>query len=163
MKNHFQVDTRKFAIALGTSIVSLALTVIALSMRRWAAALPLLLIALVFLYVMVLYGARISVTEKGVSRSFLHISMGILSWTDIQEVGVLGVKVFNGKTGRTGRRYIYLSPERLDDKRRFSLALEWPPKDHRILFLQYTQERLDTIQTQWSKPVDAYNAGDIFL
>ena len=86
------------------------------------------------------------------------------SWDQIKEVGVVGTKVFNGtgKNKKPGRRYIYFSPEELDEDSRFQMTLEWPPS-REILYCIYTKYHAEYVQLLWQKPIATYNAGDLFV
>ena len=156
------VSPFKFAVAAATCIISLLLTAVQLYLQEWAATALFLIIALLFLAVAVINGSVITISPSGISRSFAFISLSRQSWSDIAEVGVIGTKVFNNKDSkRTGTRYIYFSNACLDDEGRFQLALKWPPKG--MMYLQYTKERLESVQLLWEKKVESYNAGDVFF
>lgn len=121
-------------------------------------------IAAVFVYIMVLYGSVLHLSAEGVRRKFLMFPMNAYSWSQIVEIGVVGTKVFNGtaKNKKTGRRYLYISPEEMDEESRFKMALEWPPQ-HGILYCVYSRKHVDAIQFFWSRPIARYNAGEIFV
>lgn len=122
------------------------------------------IIAAVFIYVMILYGSVLHISAEGVRKEFLLISMKSYTWDQIREIGVVGAKVFNGtgKNRKTGRRYIYISPEEMDEESRFKMTLEWPPRND-ILYCIYSRQHIDAIQYLWAKPIAKYNAGDIFV
>ena len=117
--------------------------------------------AVLFIFVAFLYGSTITLDAKGLSRSFFGIPICSVSWSEIAEVGVIGLKVFNNNdTKRTGTRYIYFSPLPLDKDSRFRLALEWPPRD--MLYLYYSKERAAAVQSLWNRTIETYNAGNLF-
>ena len=108
------------------------------------------------------YGSTLTVDETGVHLAFLGIPRRSVPWSDVQEVGIVGVRVFNNNEPKlTGSRYIYFSPRSLDAAARFKLALEWPPKD--MLYVSYTHRRVEEIQLLWTGPIETYNAGDAFF
>lgn len=79
-------------------------------------------------------------------------------WEDIKEVGVIGTKVFpKTSSNKGGRKYIYFSPEELDEDSRFDLALKWPPK---IPYTSHSDGKLDAVMLIWRKPVAYYNTPD---
>lgn len=79
-------------------------------------------------------------------------------WEDIKEVGVIGTKVFpKTSSNKGGRKYIYFSPEELDEDSRFDLALKWPPK---IPYTSHSDAKLDAVMLIWRKPVAYYNTPD---
>lgn len=162
MKNRYLVHTFKFVVALATCILCLVLAGVMVYLREWIALPILALIFVIFAYVTVLYGSVVSVDEKGVHLTFLGISRRSVPWSDIREVGIVGVKVFNNNEPKlTGSRYIYFSPRTMDDAARFKLALEWPPKD--MLYVSYARQRVEEIQLLWTGPIETYNAGDAFF
>lgn len=162
MKNRYLVHTFKFVVALATCILSLILAGVMVYLHEWIALPFLALIFVVFAFVTVLYGSTISVDETGIHQAFLGISHRSVPWSDVREVGIVGLKVFNNNEPKlTGSRYIYFSPRTLDDAARFKLALEWPPKD--MLYVSYTHQRVEEIQLLWNGPIETYNAGDAFF
>ena len=87
----------------------------------------------------------------GKSREYL--------WEDIKEVGVIGTRIFPKTTAQgSGRKYIYFSPESLNEDTRFNLALGWPPK---IPYTSHSTEKLDAIALIWKKPIAYYNVPDL--
>jgi len=162
-EHHIMIDPLKFYAALFTVVVCgfLAWRGLAQGYTFWAVL--FLCIALIFGWIMVLYGSVLRINAEGIQRSFFFIPSCSLRWDQIKEIGVVGLNVFNGtgKKRKTGRRYIYFSPEELDDGSRFKMTLEWPPRKD-ILFCIYTHQHIEAIQYLWGKPVAKYNAGNIF-
>ena len=110
-------------------------------MHNWLALVLFSLFAAVFVVICVLYGSTLILDEQGLSLRFFGLPLRAMRWSEIAEVGVVGLKVFNNNDAkRTGTRYIYFSPRPLDKDARFRLALEWPPRD--MLYLCYSKERL---------------------
>lgn len=152
----------KFAVAVFTAVVCLALCIMTLAQRLWVAAALLLAVTLAFCFIAFLYGSVLTLDAAGIERRFLGVRVAAVRWGELAEVGVVGLKVFNnGSRERPGTRYIYFSPRALDEEQRFRLALEWPPGD--MLYLNYTKERLRAVQNLWNAPVESYNAGDAFF
>jgi hypothetical protein len=107
-------------------------------------------------------GAVIIVAKDEIRKTFWGITLSRVSWAMVQEVGVVGTKIFKASdTKLQGERYIYLSPKKLDENERFQLALKWPPRN--MVYFYYTKERMDQIQLIWDNVVDSYNAGDVFF
>ncbi len=164
MKEHrIMVDPLKFAVSLPTGLVLLYLAWSAIRLSAYLIAAVFILIAAVFFCVMFLYGSVLILSEEGIRSVFLFVTVRSYSWNQIRETGVVGTKIFNGtsKKKKAGRRYIYFSPEALNEDQRFRLALEWPPRKE-MLYCIYNRQNADVIQFFWRKPVASYNAGDIF-
>lgn len=161
-KYSFCAHTSKFIIALATAIASAFLAVLMLFLREYIGTILFLLIAVLFAAVSVLYGTTVTLDKAGVSRSFGPFHKKEISWEDIVEVGVVGVKIFNNNDPKhTGSRYIYFSPYQLDEAARFKLAMEWPPR--KMLYMAYSKKRIQAVQFLWNRPIKSYNAGDIFF
>ena len=158
------VDPLKFFAALFSFAVLIFLAWKGCCMGYVPAGIVAALLAAVFAYIMFLYGAVLHLSAEGVRKEFLMIPIITYSWDQIREVGVAGTKVFNGteKNKKPGRRYIYFSPEKMDEESRFKMTLEWPPKNG-ILYCVYSRQHIDAIQYLWAKPIAKYNAGDIFI
>lgn len=151
----------KFGVALCTVAACAFLGILAAVAGNWIPAGLFGAGAVLFIFVAFLYGSTITLDAKGLSRSFFGIPMYHVAWSDIAEVGVVGLKVFNNNdANRTGTRYIYFSPRSLDKDSRFRLALEWPPRN--MLYLCYSKDRLTAVQSLWNSTIETYNAGNIF-
>lgn len=158
----FCVDPFKCTVSAATIVLCIVLISVMVPLRELLAALVLLVIALLFSPIFVLYGSSLVLDEQGVHRRFCGMETACLSWAQIRETGVVGLKVFNNNDPKkTGTRYIYFSREKLSDQERFAMALKWPPKEK--LYLRYTKERLDIVQSYWSNTIETYNAGHAFL
>lgn len=143
-------------------VVCVFLALLSAALHQWITLVLFSLIAAVFVAVGVLYGSTLTLDEQGLALHFFGVPLRTMPWSQVAEVGVVGLKVFNNNDAKhTGTRYIYFSPRKLDKDGRFRLALEWPPKD--MFYLCYTRGRLTAVQTLLSGPVESYNAGDIFL
>ena len=165
MKEHrFMADPLKFTAALFSCVVLLFLAWKSIGMGYIFAGIVCFLIAAVFFWVMFLYGSVLRFSAEGVRREFFLIPIKAYSWDQIREIGVVGTSVFNGigKNKKPGRRYIYVSPEEMDEGSRFKMTLEWPPRNG-ILYCIYTRQHIEAIQYLWAKPIAKYNAGDIFV
>lgn len=160
-KLQFMVHPLKFGASLLTILCCLPLAFYAAWLHHWITFGVFLVIAVLFAFVAVNYGSFLIIDESGVRRSFLGISLHSMPWSEIREVGVVGLKVFTRSEKHTGSRYIYFSPRTLDKDSRFRLALEWPPRE--MLYAGYTKPRLDAIRFLWTGPVESYNAGDLFF
>lgn len=102
------------------------------------------------------------ISKAGICLRFLFISRIQLSWEEIQEVGVIGDRLFNqGKKKHVGTKYIYFSKEKLTEAERFELGLKWPPRH--IAYLSYSEGRMYWAEFYWRKPISRYNVGDLCL
>lgn len=163
-EHHIMADPLKFSAALFTVAVCMFLAWRGFQQGYAFWSVIFVIIALVFFYIMYLYGSVLKINKDGVQKSFLFIPLNFLRWDQIKEIGVVGTKIFNGNSQKkkTGRRYIYISPEELDEGTRFKMALEWPPR-REIMYCIYTHQHIDAIQYLWGKPIAKYNAGNIFV
>ncbi len=162
MTNKFRVHTFKYLIAAVTVIVSLGVSALMCYLREWRGVIMFLLVALLFSWIAVMYGAVITISNDKIRMSFWGILMRERTWKEIKEVGVVGTNIFRVENGKyVGNRYIYFSTEGLDEDERFKLAMKWPPR--KMIYLFYTKERLDQIQHIWDNEISSYNAGDIFF
>ena len=107
------------------------------------------------------YSARlVTVSKEGLCVSYFGLLKKQLSWDQIREVGVMGLKVFKSKKSKaTGLLYIYFSEENLTDQERFNIALKWPVRH--IPYMLYTIKRLENLQFLWKKPLTFYNADKV--
>ena len=160
----FMADPLKCFAALFSCAVLLFLAWEGCRMGYILIAIICALLAAVFAYIVFLYGSVIHLSAEGVRKEFLMIPIKTYSWDQIREVGVVGTRIFNGngKNKKPGRRYIYFSPEELDEESRFQMTLEWPPRNG-ILYCVYSRYHIDEVQFFWAKPIAKYNAGDIFM
>lgn len=162
MNMQYFVSPFKLAVAACTSIFSFIIAGVQIYLGEGLAAILFLTIAILFLAVAAINGSVVAFSPSGVQKKLVFFTLSSLSWPDIKEVGVVGTRVFNGHhSERTGTRYIYFSTSSLSEEERFSLALKWPPK--KMIYLQYSKARLETIQFLWEKRIDTYNAGDVFF
>ena len=162
MERRFCIHIFKFLVALLTTVICLILTVVLLFLNEFIAAVFFGLIAALFTFVGLLYGSHLTINTVGVQRDFGPLFKKNYRWDEISEVGVVGVNIFNNNDpNHTGSRYIYFSPDSLDEDQRFRLALKWPPKD--ILYMAYSKERLAFVQSLWKLPIETYNAGELIF
>ena len=162
MHQSYRVDTGKYIVSLLTCVAFVALAAVSIFIGRPLSALALMLLAAFFFCVAVAYGRTLTMDSESIRCAFWGIPMRSITWQEIAEVGIVGVKVFNNNNPKnTGRRYIYFSPEPLDNDSRFRLALEWPPR--KMPYLLYSKERIDAIQMLWRRKIETYNAGDVFF
>ena len=161
-KYRYLIHPLKFAAALFTVVACTFLAILAATFRNWIMLLLFTVAAAVFVWVCVLYGSVLTLDAQGLVLRFCGFTLRTVNSSEVAEVGVVGLKVFNNNDPKhTGTRYIYFSPHRLDKDSRFRLALEWPPRD--MLYLCYTKERLNAVQSLSSGTVETFNAGDVFF
>ena len=117
------------------------------------------ILALVFAVITLRNVTRILISNEKIEVRPVLGKAKTYSWEEIKEVGVIGTKVFpKTSSNKGGRKYIYFSPEELDEDSRFDLAFKWPPK---IPFTSYSKAKLDAVQLIWRKPLANYNAPDL--
>ncbi len=162
MEYRYRVQTFKYLISAATAAAALIITIVMCYLSEWLGVLLFFVIVVLFGWFTISNGAVIIVAKDEIRKTFWGITLSRVSWAMVQEVGVVGTKIFKASdTKLQGERYIYLSPKKLDENERFQLALKWPPRN--MVYFYYTKERMDQIQLIWDNVVDSYNAGDVFF
>jgi len=162
MKKTYYADTFKAAVSAATVLFSFTIGVCLLTIQRFGSAAIFFLIGLLFLWPILIYGARVSVEQSGIRCFLPWKTLRSFNWDEIAEVGVSGTKIIKtNQSKNTGTLYIYISKAALTDEERFDMMLNWPPKDK--IFLTYSRERLDTIQMLFGSKIQTYNAGEIYF
>lgn len=108
--------------------------------------------------------AYVVIDRETISQRFFGLRCRSLPWDRVREVGVIGEAVFShGKKGRqrSGEKYIYFSPVAHNEKSRFQMIVNWPPRDG-SLYMEYTPEALERAQLLWNGPIKYYNAEDLY-
>lgn len=161
-KKRYHADTFKYGVALATCGVSLLIGLLALQFHAWITAILFLACAGCFGWIAFRYGTVVHIDIDGLRCTFWGREYRKMDWSEIAEVGVVGLKVFNNNDPKhTGTRYFYFSPEPLDKDRRFRLVLEWPPK--KMIILHFSPDSLHAVQMEWGGKIETFNAGDIFF
>ena len=125
------------------------------------AAAVFLAVGAVFVWLLFRYASTLTVDSDGVRLGFLGMTRKTIRWDDIREVGLIGENVFNhGKKKKTGDKYIYFSPVRMDADERFDMIVKWPPKDK--LYVEYSEKALEYAMTCWHGQLETYNVEDLF-
>lgn len=156
----FRVDSLRFWAAAGTSLISFILGITLIIIERYGSALLFFVIFLLFLPIIRIYGAAVTVDEEGIRSSFLGKPLLQMKWDEIQEIGVAGSKLFNNRNGKkTGTVYIYISRQTMTEDERFNMMLKFPPKDK--IYFEYSKEAVLAVQMRWSSKIQTYNSGDI--
>lgn len=161
MKKSYFVSPIKLAVSSVTTLASFCITIVQLILHEPVGAIVFSLIGFLFLAVAFINGSCVTIDPDGIQLHFLSFCRKSVKWEDIQEVGVIGTQIFLRHPESTGSRYIYFSPEVLNDEKRFRLALEWPPK--KIIYFQYTKENLQDVQLLWKKSIANYQAGELYF
>lgn len=159
----FQIHTTKFIISMACTVIFGACAVESGFLGIPCFVVIFACLCFIYLYVgLFVVGACVTIDEHGVRMHTLGITLRRYTWQDIEEVGVAGVKVFNKRDQKkTGSIYIYLSNKRLDDKQRFKMCLEWPPK--KCIYLGYSTDRFTCVQSKWKHKVETFNIGSLVL
>jgi len=162
LRSDFCVHPLKFAVSAATVLIGIILGATFVFLHKPLEAVILFLIAALFTWQAVLFGAWVSITGEGIRRHIFGWTLKRQNWAEIKEVGVVGTKVFNRlNPNKTGFLYIYFSPKELAEEERFRLALNFPPKD--MIFLLYNKEREDVVQALWNTKLKGYNTGSLKL
>ena len=129
--------------------------------RAWLPAAVFLAVAALFGFVLVRYGSVLHIDDEKLELKFLGLSRRALPWSEVREVGLIGENVFNhGKKKKTGDKYLYFSPVKLDADERFQMIVKWPPKDK--LYAEYSDKLLAYAMTIWGKELETYNVEDLY-
>lgn len=159
MPMKFLVNTPKMIIAMFCSICFFALTIFLIAWKSWVFALLSLFLCVVYVAVAISNGRVVRVDESGISCRFLSRTQ-FMSWNDIVEIGVVGLRVVNNKSQKhKGSKNIYFSTTKLSEDELFDMCLEWPPKDK--LYCRFSFKRIAAIQKIWTKDIQMYNTGDL--
>ncbi len=129
--------------------------------RAWLPAAVFLAVAALFGFVLVRYGSVLHIDDEKLELKFLGLSRKVMPWPQVREVGLIGENVFNhGKKKKTGDKYLYFSPVKLDADERFQMIVKWPPKDK--LYAEYSDKLLAYAMTIWGKELETYNVEDLY-
>ena len=127
----------------------------------WLPAAVFLLIATLFGFILARYGSTVSIDEDKVRLSLFALTRRELPWAEIHEVGLIGENVFNhGKKNRTGDKYLYFSPVRMNADERFQMIVKWPPRDK--IYVEYSEKLLAYAMTIWGRELETYNVEDLY-
>ena len=129
--------------------------------RAWLPAAAFLAIAALFGFVLVRYGSVLCIDDEKLELKFLGLSRKAMPWSRVREVGLIGENVFShGKNKKTGDKYLYFSPVKLDADERFRMIVKWPPADK--FYAEYSEKLLAYAMTIWGKELEAYNVEDLY-
>ena len=147
--------------------------------KSWLPAAVFLAVAVLFGFVLVRYGSVLHIDDEKLELKFLGLSRKAMPWSRVREFGLIGENVFNGggsapggrsapgggfapsgKKKKTGDKYLYFSPEKLDADERFQMIVKWPPKDK--LYAEYSEKLLAYAMTIWGKELETYNVEDLY-
>ena len=159
MEMKFFVNERKMIVALICCILFAALTAFLFFWQSWVPALFSFLLCLIYGIVALRNGRMVHLNKTG---AFCKSFSGTLSvsWTDICEVGVVGLRLFHGKGKKhRGSKNIYFSEKTLSEDELFQLCLNWPPKD--MLYFRFSYKRIEAIQRIWAQDIRMYNVSDL--
>lgn len=160
MKKSFLVYVTKMLAGLGTFAVSAILGGTYAYTGKFLEAAIFWIIAIVFGLIGLNYSCLITIDETGVRKSIFGKTLRFLPWSQIQEVGIVGTKVFGGSEDQTGTRFLYFSPVTMTEEERFNMVLKWPPKEQ--IYLEYGREQLELVRMLYYGTIETYRAGDAF-
>ncbi|MCC8121406.1 MAG: hypothetical protein LIO42_05405 [Oscillospiraceae bacterium] len=125
----------------------------------WILAVLCFLLGAVYGWVFLQNACRIQLGEETVERRLFGRPLKCLTWTQVGEVGVVGLKLFGPNKKRVGTRYIYFAPEKMTEEQRFNMCLKWPPKEG--VYMRFSPQRLQAVKERWKIPLAQCNAGEI--
>ncbi len=160
MRRKYIMDPVTCIEAFVTAFTFIAVANVMIIIARPGSAFVFFALGILFAVIAVRNGRSVVIGEDGVYSSFFGLFSRYMSWDDIEETGVAGMRIFfKPSNTKAGDRYIYLVPRKLDDQERFSMILNWPPKDG--IYLRYSSERYSAIRYRWDKEIIEYNAGEL--
>ena len=156
---NYVVNKYKLIIAALCCIIFASIAVLLFLWKAYLLACIFLILCIVYLVVALQNGNVVRVDRSGVSRRFPPNKLS-MSWEDISEVGVVGLRVLNSKGKRyTGSRYIYVSRKPLSEEERFNMCLKWPPQD--VLYFRFSYKRIAAVQKLWEREIVMFNTGNL--
>ena len=164
MKKQYVVDQEKAITGGSVSIFCLVIAVVLISEGRPGSAAVFGIISAVFALVAAVNGALICMDEDGLSKKVCGFTVHRFLWNEIAEAGVCGTNPFHkNRSEKAGRRYIYCSAMKMDEKERYAMILKWPPKSSEQLYYTYDAQRLDAVRLLWSGRLETYNTGTLLI
>lgn len=161
-KKRFMVDFGKVAVSVTVSIFLLVILIVMIIENQMTSAVIFLLISIIYLREALKNAPFVSFDEDGVSKRLFGRCLMHMNWSEINEVGVIGTKVFNhNKPEKTGRMYLYFSKDLISEENRFEFMLKWPPKN--IIYSLYQEEQVESLRSVWDGKIETYNVGDLRL
>ena len=121
-------------------------------------------LGLLFLFIAINAATLVLVSENGIECVPLLGRKKSLKWSEIHEVGILGISLlFKENKGKRNRKYMYFSSEELDENRRFKLMAAWPSS--KVPYITFCKKNYELVQLCWQKEIIFYNVGnlDLFL
>ena len=94
-KYRYLIHPLKFAAALFTVVACTFLAILAATFRNWIMLLLFTVAAAVFVWVCVLYGSVLTLDAQGLVLRFCGFTLRTVNWSEVAEVGVVGLKGFN--------------------------------------------------------------------
>ena len=141
-------------------VMSAVMAAVMVVLQRWFSMAFFGLLAVVFAVVSTQYGAVITLDDIGICRSIFGIHVRTLTWKQIKEVGVAGLRVLKREeSNRVGTLYIYFSEKKMTDQERFDMVLRWPQWNR--CYLRFSHERIKAVQMLWDRKIETYNVGDL--
>lgn len=155
------VNVRTFLAAFFTVILLGSCAIYDLLLGNYAATLVFALLCIPFVKIALQDGSVVKISKAGVELYCPGHKSRRLHAENIAEIGVVGLKVFHGsgKKKRYGTKYIYFSPQKLSDDECLSMCLNWPPRDK--IYMRYSFERIQEVQSIFARELHIYNADDI--
>lgn len=144
-----------------TAVILLSMAINCLADQIYIAVAILSALACIFAVMCINNGAVIGIHCDYVEKKMLIGKPLVFLKSEIQEIGVVGLRMYRKNEHNHGTRYIYFSKSKLTEQDRFELCLSWPPKN--MIYMEWTNKRMAAVQNFWSDELAEYNAGDIGL
>lgn len=158
----YRIHTFKFLISSAVAFFCLLLALYFFTARCWAAGIVFLALFAVYTVPAYQLGRTVAVDADGVTVTAFFGQKCFFPWDDIQEAGIIGIKVLNGYNARsTGPKYIYFSKKSLSKDELFNTALKWPPED--MVYMRYDPKRLKAVRKYWRAAIRLYNTGNLVI
>lgn len=161
MSKIVHVDRVKWAALSAFSALFLVCSLSLFLVGNLVASVFCLFLAFVYAAAAALNGARICINADGISRRILWFPSKFFRWSQLQEVGVFGTKLFNQRNpNKTGTLYLYFATQAMTDDQRFQMVLRWPPRQ---IYLAFHPDDLELIRLFWNGDIIGYNVGNLAL
>lgn len=157
MKTKFIVNLPGCLVAEFTAIIFAWMTALAFQCHKVFLALIFVTLSLLYVCIALRNGTVVQISKDGVTLQILGRCIRRLPWENVEEVGVLGTRIFaSQKSKKHGLLYMYYSERKLTQEERFELCLKWPPK--KIIYHCFSKDIKVCMEKFWQKEIASYNA-----
>ncbi len=117
------------------------------------------MLSVAFGYVFFLSFSIVTISSTEVTLSFMGIKRQVLKWEEINELALIGEKVFTRKPEKTGDLYVFFSKTKHTEEEIFNIIVKWPPTRD-IIYAEYSKEFLEKAKFYYQNEPVTYNIGN---